>query len=83
MKNYKLRDLLSLEALLLILPILILSGALLSDFSISLMALYMLFNLKKILTDKELKLIFYFFISFYIIINLSALLSPFVSKMIL
>ncbi len=79
MKNFNLRALFSLEALILMLPILILSGPLLSDLLVSLFAIYLLFNLKKILIDKELKLLFYFFISFYVLINISALFSNFVN----
>lgn len=79
MKDMNFRYLFSFEILLLILPILILSGPFLSDVLVSLLAIYFLFNFKKVLNDKQLKLLFYFFISFYILINISAQLSTFVN----
>ena len=47
MKNMNFRYLFSFEVLLLTLPILILSGPLLSDALVSLLAIYFLFNFKK------------------------------------
>lgn len=79
MKNINFKNIFSFQVLLLILPILILSGPFLSDVLVSLLAIYFLFNFKKVLNDKQLKLLFYFFISFYVIINISAAFSNFVN----
>lgn len=79
MKNLKINTPSLLQFILLILPILILSGPLLSDAAVILIATYLIFNPKILSKDKKIKFFFFFFLSFYILINISAFLSNYVT----
>ncbi len=79
MKNINFNVQSLLQILLLLLPVLILSGPLLSDLLVTIIAIYFIFKLRVILSDKQINYFFFFFISFYILINISTFLSIYIN----
>ena len=79
MRNINLNVQSLLQILLLALPFLILSGPLLSDLLVSIIAIYFIFNSRVILSDRQLNYFFFFLISFYILINISTFLSIYIN----
>ena len=67
------------QFLLLLFPILILSGPLLSDAAVILITIYFIFNSQILSKDKKIKYFFFLFLAFYILINISAFLSIYVN----
>ncbi len=78
MKNLNVNVQSLLQISLLVLPVLILSGPLLSDLLVSIIAIYFIFKSRVILNEKQLNYFFFFLIGFYILINMSTFLSIYV-----
>ena len=79
MENSKINISTIFQFLLLLFPILILSGPLLSDAAVILITIYFIFNSQILSKDKKIKYFFFLFLAFYILINISAFLSIYVN----
>tara|TARA_B100000989_G_scaffold81467_1_gene58152 strand:- start:1105 stop:2496 length:1392 start_codon:yes stop_codon:yes gene_type:complete len=79
MNSYNANNIFSLQYLILSLPFLIITGPFLSDFIVSLMAIYLIFQIKNVLIDKKFLYLFLFFSLFYILVNVSNFFSIYVN----